>query len=224
MAGRGMSNTRVCSVCKRTFAKEEIITINAKNYCPKCKAERDQDAEDYKNLMIYIDELSDYDRTIMPIVGTQIKKMKQDGGITNGQILSTLRYIYELKEPPIKFLPEYGIANVPYFFREAQLFYRKNSNLASTTEQEIQESLNCEPIRITIKRSTLIQQQKEYEEENVRKENRVVINLDDIELEEDEVPFEDKAILNYKNKLEYEQRNKYKKSKTSLGGVKDWDN
>lgn len=216
--GRKPISTRKCSICERTFSKEEITLINGKNYCPKCKKKKEKDAQDYKDLMAYIDEISNKDRFLMPMVASQIKKFKTDYNVTNEEILSTLRYMFELKEPPIQFVPESGIAILPYFFREAQLFYKQNKELALITEQKIQESYNSEPVRITIKRSAIIKQQQEFEEERRKKENRVVIDLDDIDLEEDDEIFEDKVLLNYKNKLEYQQKQK------QLGGIKDWDN
>lgn len=215
---RGPTSVRKCSICGRSFSKEEIIVKNGKNYCPDCNKKKEKEAQDYKDLMAYIDEVSEHDRFLMPMVASQIKKFKTDYNVTNEEILSTLKYMFELKEPPVQFIPESGIAILPYFFREAQLFYKQNKELALTTEQKIQETFSMPVVQVVIKRSSIIKQQQEFEEERKKKENRVVIDLDDIDLEEDDEIFEDKVLLNYKNKLEYQQKQK------QLGGIKDWDN
>lgn len=206
-------STRKCSICSRIVPKETVQTLGGKNYCEECYKRHEEEKQAYKDLSDYIYDLADYDPTIFPLVGSQIKRLKEEEGLTNVLILSTLKYMYDLKEPKMNFVPEYGVANLPYFFREAQLFYQQHAHLSSVEEQKIQESSQCASIQITLKRSDLIKKQKEFEEKRKEQNNVNLINLDEINIEDDGELFIDKDIINYKNKLDYKQKHKYKENK-----------
>lgn len=201
-----------CSICGRSFPRETITKISGKNYCESCYAEKGKDSQAYKDLMDYVYNLAEQDNSILPMVAMQVKKLKEQGKLSNLDILNTLKYMYEYKdEPKMEFRPQSGIANVPYFIREARIFYAQSLDLASTDDKVIEESINCEPIQITLKRSDLIRTQEEFEKKQRAKKNLFLIDLDELELEDDEEPFVDKDILNYKSRLEYRQKHKYDK-------------
>lgn len=213
MAGRAPNTMRKCSICGTYSSINENTVYKGQNYCSKCNAERELDAKAYRELTDYIQKLADYDNSIFVLIGRQIKSLKEvkegEYALTNAMILSTLKYMYELKERPLTFKPEFGIANVPYYFREAQQFYYQYDHLLQTEEKKIKESLSREPVQIALKRSNIIKQQEAFEEKRKKQKNLFLIDLDDIELEDDGEVFEDNDIINYKTKLEYNQKHKY---------------
>ena len=64
----------------------------------------------------YIYKLCGEDNSLMPMMGSQIKKMKEENGYKASSILATLKYMYELKDPPLEFNPDYGVHDVIYFY------------------------------------------------------------------------------------------------------------
>lgn len=188
-----------CSKCGLNYPIETVVSIGGKNYCPKCKIERDQEANDYKELVDYIWCLSENDNDIFPMITMQIKRLKEniplkDGQLRNRDILATLKYMYEYREPPLVYKPEFGISNIWAFYREAQKFYKQSEQLSHTDDDLIKQSLTKKPIQVVINRSELIKQDQEFEEKKRQQEHRQILDLDAIDLEDDG-GFEDRVIF-----------------------------
>lgn len=182
--------TRKCSVCGLSFPSETVVSIGGKNYCEKCKIERDKEAEDYKALVDYIWCLSDNDNDIFPMITMQIKRLKEnlvlkDRALKNRDILSTLKYMYEYRDPVLKYNPAFGISNIWAFYRDAQKFYKQSETLSHTDDELIKKSLTQKPIQIVINRSELIKQDEEFEEKKRLQEHRQILDLNEIDLEDD---------------------------------------
>ena len=68
--------------------------------------------------------------------------------------------MYEILDPPVEFKPEYGVANVPYFYYQAKKFNEQYFEVKKKLEEEPLQEL---PTReITLKRSSMIKEDNEF--------------------------------------------------------------
>lgn len=189
MAGTRKSSKKKCCVCGFRFDSELIVTYDKKNYCENCGPKEikriEKEKKDNKALNDYIYQLCGEDSALMPLMGKQIKNMKEEYEFKSSGILATLRYMYEILDPPIEFIPEYGLANVPYFYYQARKFHEQYFNVKKQAENEIEVP---PPRIITLKRSDIIQEEEEFWRIKKQKEMGSDIDLNalvmDINLEE----------------------------------------
>lgn len=118
-----------CVYCQNHFdrEKEETVSISARRYAHKsCHdaygAKKTQEELDYEALENYIKKLFNE-----PFVSAQVKKQIKDYRseyqYTYTGILKTLIYWYEVKGNSILDKNQYGIAIVPYIYKQASEYY-----------------------------------------------------------------------------------------------------
>ena len=157
----GVKGKRKCSVCGRWVDSEVAIVINKITYCDVCGEPRKKEVLINKALNDYIYELCEHDQAVMAMMCTQIKRMKDENeGYKASGILATLKYMYEILDPPVEFKPEYGVANVPYFYYQAKKFNEQYFEVKKKLEEEPLQEL---PTReVTLKRSSMIKEDNEF--------------------------------------------------------------
>ena len=184
MAGAKRVTKKKCCLCEYYFDSTLITTVDKKNYCSSCFEKFQKEKKINKDLNDYIYKLCGEDGSLMPMMGSQIKKMKEENGYKASSILATLKYMYELKDPPVEFNPDYGVHDVIYFYHQAKTFNEKYFELKRKAEEDDIES---PPDKIiTIKRSSLVQEDEEFWKKKKEKEMGVDIDLNALILIDDE--------------------------------------
>lgn len=118
-----------CFYCQKYFdrQKEETVSVSARRYAHKeChdlyKVDKTQEELDYEALEKYIKKLFN-ENYVNAQIKKQIKDYKNEYGYTYSGILKTLIYWYEVKENKIDHNAHYGIAIVPYIYKQASEYY-----------------------------------------------------------------------------------------------------
>ena len=177
MSGKQGQRKLKCSVCERYVDRELITKISGKNYCEDCKGEVLKKAEDYKKLCTYIYETI-YDKDCnMPLITTQLKKLKTDyEDFTDRGMLTTLKYAFELEQIPKENLdPDWGVYNIIIrYYRKAKQFWIKKLELEKNLN-EIEEALTLPPNEIIIKRSSINRKDEEDREKQRKLEHRQIL-------------------------------------------------
>lgn len=176
------SRRKKCKICGNLLNEDEIIVIDKLNYCVECAEIREKEKKYNKKLNEYIYSLCGGDRAVMPLMCKQIKNMKDEYGYISSGILATLKYMYEIMSPPIEFNPEYGVANVPYYYYQARNFNVKYFYLKEKAKEDVCEP---EPKTIVLKRSSMMEQDKNFWENKKEKEMGPDIDLNSIILDEE---------------------------------------
>lgn len=165
------ASKKKCCVCGFRFDSELILTIDKKNYCEKCANTTlkriEKEKKDNKALNDYIYHLCEEDGALMGLMGKQIKTMKEEHHYKTSGILATLKYMYEILDPPVEFNPEYGINNVIYYYYQAKKFNEQYFNLKRKAEEPFEEPPNRV---VTLKRSDIIQEEETFWKKKKEKE------------------------------------------------------
>lgn len=118
-----------CFYCQKYFdrEKEEAVLHSARRYAHKeChdlySAKKTQEELDYEALEQYIKKLFK-ESYVSAQIKKQIKDYRNEYGYTYSGILKTLIYWYEIKENSIEDKSQYGIAIVPYIYKQASDYY-----------------------------------------------------------------------------------------------------
>lgn len=171
-----------CKICGTLLNDDDVVVIDKIKYCAKCAEAREKEKKYNKKLNEYIYKLCGEDRFAMPLMCKQIKNMKDEYGYISSGILATLQYMYEIMTPPLEFNPEYGVANVPYYYYQAKNFNIKYFYLKEKAKREI---LEPEDKTIVLKRSSIMEQDKKFWEDKKEKEMGPDIDLNSIILDEE---------------------------------------
>lgn len=134
-----------CFYCQKYFdrQKEETVSVSARRYAHKeCydlyKVDKTQEELDYEALEKYIKKLFN-ENYVNAQIKKQIKDYKNEYGYTYSGILKTLIYWYEVKENKIDNNAHYGIAIVPYIYKQASDYY-----YALFLAQQANDSINIQ--------------------------------------------------------------------------------
>ena len=188
MAKTQRASKSTCKGCGEKFPTDTMKVISGKKYCPRCAEPLLRDSEDYKTLCKYIYEFI-YDKNCnMPLITTQIRKLKDEyGDITNRRMYLTLKYAIEVEEVDIEGLdPEWGVYNliVRWYFTSKKFYALKeriNKDVA-----EIKDALTCPSQDIILKRSDLNRKAQEDAEKKRIQEHKVILSDECIEDDESE--------------------------------------
>lgn len=118
-----------CFYCQEYFdrEKEECVSISARRYAHKSCADlygvkKTQEELDYEALEQYIKKLFN-ESYVSAQIKKQIKDYRSEYGYTYSGILKTLIYWFEVKGNNISDNAQYGIAIVPYIYKQASDYY-----------------------------------------------------------------------------------------------------
>lgn len=176
---------RKCCICQKMFTYDMIYTIEGKNYCHPCgdefKAKELKEIKKNKELNDYLYRLAGQDRDLMPLLGRQAKTLKEEHSWRTESILATLRYAFDICDPPAIFRPEFGIKNlVEAYYYPAKKYYEKVFELRKTPDEVIQEILLMPPKEIVLKRSALMKKDEVFSEKKKNLTYGPVLDMDDI--------------------------------------------
>lgn len=110
-----------CPVCGTFNDKENAIFHNSKYYCKICYENKQNDANDYKDLIAYICKLYDIE-TPTGWMLKQIKDFKEQFKYTYKGMKTTLHYFYEIQEGN-DVADSMGVGIIPFIYDEAKKFY-----------------------------------------------------------------------------------------------------
>lgn len=118
-----------CFYCQQYFdrEKEEAVNVSARRYAHKeCydlyAVKKSQEEMDYEALEQYIKKLFN-EQYVSAQIKKQIKEYRSEYNYTYSGILKTLIYWYEIKGNSILEKSQYGIAIVPYIYKQASDYY-----------------------------------------------------------------------------------------------------
>jgi hypothetical protein len=115
-----------CPVCSASNEKKNTIPYKQRYYCKTCITEdeiieKDEQAEQYKNLIDYICKLYDIKAPSILMV-SQIKNFKEDYGYSYMGMQTTLHYFYELQDGN-NVEDSNGVGIIPFVYDDAYNFY-----------------------------------------------------------------------------------------------------
>lgn len=165
-----------CCICGLNYPIETMKKQGAKKYCPDCwikeGQKKEKESEDYKKLFSYIQELliknlnpNEKEQDFYGLIAKQISDYKKEYGWTNAGIQKTLKYIYEINDTPPNFIPNKGIALVPYYYPEAAKYFREKYELYLISKKRKEEKIESFPAEIIVINRSDIDRLNEEEKE-----------------------------------------------------------
>lgn len=127
-------NKRVCPYCKVSFNidTEEYVKVKNRYAHKSCWEQHEKDAQELRVLTDYIKKLYAPYEPDWAMIGTQIKRYK-DEGMTYYGMKYTLEYFFTIKKNKID--KDTGIGIIPYQYKKAQSYYTKQKNIYTKTAE-----------------------------------------------------------------------------------------
>ena len=147
-----MARNVKCPVCGTFNEKENAIYHNSKYYCKVCYENKQNESNDYKELISYICELYGIDVPTGWML-KQIKDFKEQFNYTYKGIRSTLHYFFEIQDGN-DVADSIGIGIVPFVYDEAKKFYIDKKAIRDSVIGMNLEEMESNKKIINIKRST----------------------------------------------------------------------
>lgn len=134
----------ICKYCKKTFdrEREEAVKISTRYAHKACHEKAQAEAADLRQLTDLIQSLYYPQKPNWTIIGSQIKRYK-DEGMTYIGMYYTLTYFFIIKKNDIK--DSKGIGIIPYVYHKAKAYYKNNdSAYAKAAEINTREKIEVE--------------------------------------------------------------------------------
>lgn len=147
-----MARNVKCPVCGTFNEKENAIYHNSKYYCKVCYENKQNESNDYKELISYICELYSIDVPTGWML-KQIKDFKEQFNYTYKGIKSTLHYFFEIQDGN-DVADSMGIGIVPFVYDEAKKFYIDKKAVRDSVIGMNLEEMEANKKTINIKRSS----------------------------------------------------------------------
>jgi hypothetical protein len=147
-----MARNVKCPLCGTFNEKENAIYHNSKYYCKVCYENKQNESNDYKELISYICELYSIDIPTGWIL-KQIKDFKEQFNYTYKGIKSTLHYFFEIQEGN-DVADSMGIGIVPFVYDEAKKFYIDKKAVKDSVIGMNLEEMEANKKTINIKRNS----------------------------------------------------------------------
>ena len=147
-----MARNVKCPVCGTFNEKENAIYHNSKYYCKVCYENKQNESNDYKELISYICELYSIDVPTGWML-KQIKDFKEQFNYTYKGIKSTLHYFFKIQEGN-DVADSIGIGIVPFVYDEAKKFYIDKKAVRDSVIGANLEAMEANKKIINIKRNS----------------------------------------------------------------------
>lgn len=160
--------TKKCTGCGEYRLEAEGTQFsNRKWYCASCAPKRQEQIELHKaiNDFLLVEQGEHYSPTLL---NAQIKKFKEEYGMTLSGIYKTLKFIVDIKEKPLE---REGVGLVPYYYNEARNFYKHKSEI---TDHALKTPKELWVIEETVR--TVV-------EEHKPRLKRPVLSMEDVEID-----------------------------------------
>lgn len=158
----------MCYKCKNAFPRDSLINYKNQNYCPECHKLKLAD-EAFADFVCRLFKL----KAPGPVIYSQRRRLKETLGLTDGQIMKTLHYIYNVRQ--VKRTTETLGLVTPENVEMARRYYEELNRQIEVSRKALEQQ------RIALANPRAIPLPKE--EERVVKRNSVLeeLRLDDLE-------------------------------------------